>query len=264
MSGELATVNEQKAVAPTTMVEVASAKSAVLKDIVEKQGLSRNFGGKKNHLDYEAWVTIASLNACTLGVEWSRPIIVGDEVKGFEARAWVRNAEGRELSTAEAECLFTERNWRGKPEFQLRSMAQTRACSKAARMVFSWYAVLAGYAATPAEEMDGATPPPATPTPASDVEIIPEGEIVSDLPSEMDKVAIQKAAIREMLEEMCSVSGKTLSDLIMEFTEFPDKDDPNKMVGGKTQIRYISDRATPVTYRRVTDAYERMKERLNE
>jgi len=43
------------------------------------------------------------------------------------------------------------------PFFQLRSMAQTRACCKTLRNVFSWVVVLAGYKATPAEEMtDGA------------------------------------------------------------------------------------------------------------
>lgn len=41
------------------------------------------------------------------------------------------------------------------PEFQLRSMAQTRAGSKALRNILAWVAVLAGYKPTPAEEMDG-------------------------------------------------------------------------------------------------------------
>ncbi|MCJ7663060.1 MAG: hypothetical protein MUO24_02330 [Desulfobacterales bacterium] len=41
------------------------------------------------------------------------------------------------------------------PFFQLRSMAQTRACAKALRNVFAWVVVLAGYRDTPAEEMTG-------------------------------------------------------------------------------------------------------------
>ena len=41
------------------------------------------------------------------------------------------------------------------PLFQLRSMAQTRACAKALRNVLAWVVVLAGYQATPAEELDG-------------------------------------------------------------------------------------------------------------
>ena len=41
------------------------------------------------------------------------------------------------------------------PSFQLRSMAQTRACAKAFRNVLAWVVVLAGYKPTPAEEMQG-------------------------------------------------------------------------------------------------------------
>ncbi len=60
------------------------------------------------------------------------------------------------------------------PEFQLRSMAQTRAGSKALRNVLAWVAVLAGYKPTPAEEIvdmivekkeDAQTTPVTTPTP---------------------------------------------------------------------------------------------------
>jgi len=36
-------------------------------------------------------------------------------------------------------------------------MAQTRACAKALRNVLAWVVVLAGYAPTPAEEMDSVT-----------------------------------------------------------------------------------------------------------
>lgn len=41
------------------------------------------------------------------------------------------------------------------PLFQLRSMAQTRACAKALRNVFAWVVVLAGYKAVVAEELTG-------------------------------------------------------------------------------------------------------------
>lgn len=41
------------------------------------------------------------------------------------------------------------------PLFQLKSMAQTRACAKALRNVLSWVVVLAGYRPTPAEELEG-------------------------------------------------------------------------------------------------------------
>jgi hypothetical protein len=42
-----------------------------------------------------------------------------------------------------------------KPLFQLRSMAQTRACAKVLRNLFAWVIVMAGYKPTVAEEMTG-------------------------------------------------------------------------------------------------------------
>lgn len=53
------------------------------------------------------------------------------------------------------------------PLFQLRSMAQTRACAKALRNAFAWVVVLAGFRPTPAEELDNLgeeQPAPATET----------------------------------------------------------------------------------------------------
>ena len=52
-------------------------------------------------------------------------------------------------------CMDDESKWSDKPLFQLRSMAQTRAQAKALRNVLAWVVVMAGYAPTPAEEMDG-------------------------------------------------------------------------------------------------------------
>ena len=45
------------------------------------------------------------------------------------------------------------------PMFQLRSMAQTRACAKALRNVLAWVVVMAGYKPTPAEELESAPTP---------------------------------------------------------------------------------------------------------
>jgi len=49
------------------------------------------------------------------------------------------------------------------PLFQLRSMAQTRACAKALRNVLAWVVVLAGYKPTVAEELTGDEEPPKDP-----------------------------------------------------------------------------------------------------
>ena len=58
------------------------------------------------------------------------------------------------MGAAEAECNSVEANWRNKPDFQIRSMAQTRAMAKALRSKYGFVAVLAGAEATPAEEME--------------------------------------------------------------------------------------------------------------
>jgi len=59
------------------------------------------------------------------------------ETIGFHARA-IALRDGKEISAAEAECLFEEKNWHNKPRFTLLSMAQTRACAKTLRNVLSW------------------------------------------------------------------------------------------------------------------------------
>jgi hypothetical protein len=64
-------------------------------------------------------------------------------------------------------CASDESNWRGKPEFQLASMAQTRAAGKVLRLLLGWIVTLAGYEPTPAEEMTHDPTPPSTPTPTA-------------------------------------------------------------------------------------------------
>lgn len=56
------------------------------------------------------------------------------------------------------------------PQFQLRSMAQTRAGAKALRNALGWVVVLAGYKPTPAEELDTRHEPQAPPRAAEPVD----------------------------------------------------------------------------------------------
>ena len=138
---------------PKQQVEEAREKAVILKDIVEQAGLAKSLGGQKKHLEFEAWQTIATFHGCTSIVDWTRLIEYENKPIGYEARVNIVNSENRIISSAEAMCTRGEANWEKKPMFQLRSMAQTRAASKACRMVFSWVVVLAGYSATPFEEM---------------------------------------------------------------------------------------------------------------
>lgn len=67
----------------------------------------------------------------------------------YPKNAWVwlegpRRPESRRIRTGDDSV----------PLFQLKSMAQTRACSKVLRQCFAWVVVLAGYRPTPAEELE--------------------------------------------------------------------------------------------------------------
>jgi hypothetical protein len=101
---------------------------------------------------------IARFYRCTVGVEWTKRLTVKEGEKemfvGYAARAVVYDNTGKALSAAEANCTINEIKWKTRDTFQIKSMAQTRACAKALRNVFAWVVVIKGFRATPAEEMD--------------------------------------------------------------------------------------------------------------
>lgn len=159
--------------APSIVLEEARQAARALADVIESKPKKVVLNGK-TYLTYEDWQTVARFYGVTAKVISTQYIEYG-EVKGFEAHAVaLALATGMEISAADAMCLNDEPKWdvrqkyawvNGKktvvgeekvPFFQLRSMAQTRACAKALRNVLAFVPVLAGYEPTPAEEMDGA------------------------------------------------------------------------------------------------------------
>jgi hypothetical protein len=150
--------------APEVVLEEARRAAAALQKVINGK-TKKIILNNEQYLEYEDWETLGRFYGVTARVEWSRPVEFGD-AKGFEARATaISTTTGQELSAADAMCLNDESNWRGKPLFQLRSMAQTRACAKALRNVLGWVSVLAGYKATPFEELDGLVTPKSSATP---------------------------------------------------------------------------------------------------
>lgn len=148
------------------------------------------FNGEQ-YLELEDWQTVGKFYGITTKVLETRYVEYGG-VTGWEAVAVALNSEGMEVSRAESMCMTDETTWgdvpvyewqdvlkdgkkvwdenlrngKGgykanrvqvgtspKPMFQLRSMAQTRACGKAFRQVLSWVVVLGGFKPNVAEEM---------------------------------------------------------------------------------------------------------------
>lgn len=133
-------------------VAFANKAAKVLQDILNQRPKQIIINGKK-YVDFEGYQTIASFYGYSVGTEWTKQILAEGKVIGYEAKANVYNKQGIFVSSAESACQRDEKTWQDKPDFQLRSMAQTRACVKALRNVFAWVIVLAGYSPTPHEEI---------------------------------------------------------------------------------------------------------------
>ncbi len=155
MSNELEVYEGMKdmVVARPPELVLAEAKKAAtaLKDVVATKHNPVVFNGEQ-YLEFEDWQTVGRFYGVTAKIITTEFVDFGD-AKGFLAKAVAIRTDGMEVSAAEAMCLNDEGNWKSKPLFQLRSMAQTRACAKALRNVLAWVVVLAGYRPTPAEEM---------------------------------------------------------------------------------------------------------------
>jgi hypothetical protein len=142
---------------PVEVVEKASRVADALKDVLTRQGLTKRIGSK-DHVLVEGWTTLGSMLGVVPVCVWTRKV---DD--GWEARVEARTLDGRTVGAAEAECLKTENTWKSRDDYALRSMAQTRATSKALRGPLGFIVTLAGFVATPAEEMpadgSGGRPP---------------------------------------------------------------------------------------------------------
>jgi len=128
------------------LVTEASKVAFVLSDMIEKQGLICTIAGKK-YVKFEGWQTLAAMLGLSVReVETHQT----DDITFVSTVQVVRANDGFVLGQASAECGL---DWEKKPQFARRSMALTRAAGKALRLNLAWIVSIAGYEATPAEEM---------------------------------------------------------------------------------------------------------------
>lgn len=184
---------------PAEILAKAHAIAKPLADLIEKAGLAKNLGGNRKHVEVGGWqaagTMLGALGGQPLHAEtvWTRPVPGDDgrprrtsytatvkryhrrdqggglreettyDVDGYdwEACVEVRTPAGVVVGRAEAMCSRAESTWATRDDYALRSMAETRAESRAFRRAIGWIVHLAGYNPTPAEEM-----PPETPAPA--------------------------------------------------------------------------------------------------
>ena len=159
---------------PEVILARARKAAVALKDVVDHKAKPVKMNGE-TYLEFEDWQTLGNFYNMSAKVD-STTFVQFGEAQGFEAKASVIDKlTGRTITSAESMCLNDEEKWcsRAKyewkngakvktgevpvPLFQLRSMAQTRACAKALRNTLAWVVVLAGYKPAVSEELDGMT-----------------------------------------------------------------------------------------------------------
>jgi hypothetical protein len=152
------------AVDPSAMIEVASKWATALKHVVEAQRLYAVISGKK-YPQVEAWMIVGRMDN-TAAQEES---VTRQEDGSYVATAvLIRLSDGAIVGRASALCgAPDDRPWNNRPEYNRRSMAVTRAISRAFRAQYSWIMALAGYEPTPAEEMPQHEAPSAPQTAAA-------------------------------------------------------------------------------------------------
>lgn len=134
---------------PADMVKGASEAANALAGVIESKKLYSMITGKR-YVRCEGWTTLATMMGCLPREVSCEKQSDGGYVAVVEL---VRMTDGFVMTRASAECGMDERTWSGRDAYARRSMAITRATSKACRIAFSWVMTLAGYEVTPAEEI---------------------------------------------------------------------------------------------------------------
>lgn len=136
---------------PAAVIHAAGEIAKQLTDIVERRKLFSNISGRK-FVRVEGWSTMGAM----MGILPRERSVIEHDNGDFEAVVdLIRASDGAIIGSGSAIVGADEPTWNKRPRYARRSMALTRATGKAFRLGFSWIVTLAGYEATPAEEMDG-------------------------------------------------------------------------------------------------------------
>ena len=134
---------------PVELVAVATEAADALAGVIKAKKLFSTISGRE-YVRVEGWTTLATMMGCL-----PRELQTTRETDGsyIAIVELVRMSDGAVLTRASASCGMDEPVWAKRADYARRSMAATRATSKACRLAFSWVMALAGYEVTPAEEI---------------------------------------------------------------------------------------------------------------
>ncbi|MFA7296276.1 MAG: hypothetical protein WC211_03695 [Dehalococcoidia bacterium] len=144
---------------PLAMVNRMTAVADAMAAVVRRRGLVQTFtikGKTREYVNVEGWSLVGAMIGVFPRTRDVEEIRVADgSLVGFKANVDLVTREGGVVGGSSAICTRDEERWADRDWNQISSMAQTRATAKAFRMSFGFVMPMAGYEATPAEEMDG-------------------------------------------------------------------------------------------------------------
>lgn len=132
---------------------VAQKQANKLMKFAKANNLSVDIAGK-DYMMVEGWQFLGTLNGLTDIVQYCDPVDGKEKEVKYKAMVEVINQNGTVISRGFAYASNLERKKTGFEEYAVASMAQTRAIGKAYRNFLAWIVKMAGYEATPFEEID--------------------------------------------------------------------------------------------------------------
>lgn len=136
---------------PNAFVSAASEHARALADVIKQRNLYVKVRNKA-HVLVEGWTLLGSMVGVYPVLEATEHVEING-VDGWKATVAATTRQGEVVGRATALCLRSEARWKTADEYAVCSMAQTRAVSKALRQPLGFIITLAGYSATPAEEI---------------------------------------------------------------------------------------------------------------
>lgn len=154
-----------------------------LSKVIEDQELSTPMGGGRKHVNVEGWQvcgTFLGVQPHVVSVERIEPIrtfpvksqrkkwgkvdgkrvVIEETENTWEAEGWsykayaeAKTLDGRVVGSGFGLCSREESKWQSADEYAVIGMASTRAVSRAMRQALGFVVAMAGYSATPTDEM---------------------------------------------------------------------------------------------------------------
>jgi hypothetical protein len=173
---------------PDLLIAQAGKVARALEKVIRDQELFVSIRGR-DHVRVEGWTLLGTMLGVFPVLTWTRPL-----PDGWEARVEAKTLTGAIVGAAESQCLRAETRWRAADDYALRSMAATRATSKALRQPLGFIMPLAHFAETPLEEI----PPPE-----------PEHTASTSRPTPVEATKEQLAEIRQLVDRLTQLRPDT-------------------------------------------------------